>query len=59
MAKWIKEYDEEIDKTFMVCSECGKDAIDLESEPDVYEHNYLLTPFCPWCGAKMKNNKEE
>jgi len=41
------------------CSECGEEAINLESEPDVYGHNYCLTKYCPNCGAKMEHDKNE
>ena len=40
------------------CSECGEEAIDLESEPDVYGHNYCLTKCCPNCGANMRGEEE-
>lgn len=39
------------------CSECGEEAIDLESEPEVYGHNYCLTKFCPNCGADMRGEE--
>ena len=41
------------------CSECGEEAIDLESEPDVYGSSYCLTDYCPYCGADMRGNKRE
>lgn len=39
------------------CSECGEEAINLESEPDVYGHNYCLTKFCPNCGTDMRGEE--
>lgn len=39
------------------CSECGEEAIDLESEPEVYGHNYCLTKFCPNCGVDMRGEE--
>ena len=40
------------------CSECGEDAIDLESEPDVFASNYCLTNYCPNCGADMRGEEK-
>lgn len=39
------------------CSECGEEAINLESEPDVYSSSYCLTNYCPNCGADMKGEE--
>ena len=36
-----------IDKYTICCSECGDNPC-IDSE-----RHYDLTPFCPWCGAKM------
>lgn len=40
------------------CSECGEEAINLESEPDIYGYNYCLTKFCPNCGVDMRGEEE-
>ena len=34
------------------CSECGKSPLF-----DPYE-NEVLTPFCPWCGARMEEEED-
>ena len=39
------------------CSECGEEAINLESEPDIYGYNYCLTNYCPNCGADMRGKE--
>ena len=39
------------------CSECGEEAINLESEPDVYSSSYCLTNYCPNCGADMRGEE--
>ena len=41
------------------CSECGEEAINLESEPDVYSSSYCLTNYCPNCGADMRGEINE
>ena len=40
------------------CSECGEEAINLESEPDVYSSSYCLTNYCPNCGADMRGEEK-
>ncbi len=42
-AKWVRRYD-----GFPVCSNCGK--VDSISDDD----DFCETPYCMWCGAKMK-----
>lgn len=39
------------------CSECGEEAINLESEPDVYSSSYCLTDYCPYCGTDMRGEE--
>ena len=34
------------------CSNCDRDALSDTIEEQV------LTPYCPWCGKKMKNGKD-
>lgn len=50
--RWKKD-----DEGHYFCLKCGEEAIDLESEPDIWGHDYILTPFCPWCGTSLKSAK--
>lgn len=62
MAKWQQAYDykrldngeivpDRIIKGRHECSECGHEAFYID-DPDVE----YLTPYCPWCGAKLENS---
>lgn len=64
MAKWQQAYfyrrldngeivpDEEIIGRHE-CSECGRQA--FYQEESLHDEDWL-TPYCPWCGAKMDNS---
>ena len=42
--EWIYDSNTDVPR----CSECGEDAIDG-----------IITPYCPHCGSKMEDDKEE
>lgn len=46
--RWV--YGDDVD---IQCSECGKDAMS-----DWMKYTQVYSPYCPWCGAKMKGGME-
>lgn len=49
---WIEEYDYGYEYK---CSNCDKYALTKAETA----HDYVCTPYCPWCGKKMNGIKEE
>ena len=45
--RWITDDEGE----HMVCSVCGEEAF------CEYDGEYYRTPFCPWCGTRLKGEK--
>lgn len=61
--KWVKEtvtfaYSGKTDTRYC-CSVCKEKAPDMEREPDVHGHDYLLSDFCPHCGADLRDGTKE
>jgi rubrerythrin len=53
--KWIDRYSEKYDNHLFECSECRKKAL-YDAKGDELGHvkiTQVLSPVCPWCGAKM------
>ena len=48
-AKWEEYWDEEYLAFSYRCSKCKKDALTKEGTM----HDQALTPYCPYCGARM------
>ena len=58
--KWIDRYSEKYDNHLYECSECRKKAL-YDARGDELGNvkiTQVLSPVCPWCGAKMDEKEE-
>lgn len=59
--EWVKKSD--LNGYYYACSECGKELFRrwVFDKDDIFPHLRSVdkTPYCPNCGAKMFNEKEE
>lgn len=53
--RWIDRYSEKYDNHLYECSECRKKALydTRGDELGSIKTTQVLSPVCPWCGAKM------